>query len=1770
MSINPITFANRVNHQFLRYQMTAFPLSDDDISIQAHKLITGEEGNSPLIKGPYVSLSRAYKMGPSINDLIEQGILHPALKGIAQFPNVFKHQFEAIKAVQNGNHVIVSTGTGSGKTEAFLYPILNDCLQMRDTGDPEGIVAIVVYPMNALATDQLDRMRDMLAGTGITFGMYVGNTPATESEITNQIRPEADSREAYLAKKAEISQKKSSEIVCPFEERITEKEMALSPPRILLTNFNQLEILLTRGRDMGMFVDAPLKYLVFDEAHTYTGVKGAEVSLLIRRLRAFIGKTADEVTCIGSSATIYDPNDPDAGRNFASRFFGIDREKISLIEEEYKEQEWGKSLYSQPPLSGDGDKLLDNLLTALDEEDPDKIADVTSQITQFEFQLTENWQEELFNHFQMSKYVKLLFENLQQPTHLDEATQIMADAMGRENADLEMGKIELLSILALCGTAKKEDDSLLKPKLHFFVHGLEGAIGVLSSEDGINTAVEFYMSLDRAMKYHAEKLPDAFYPVSTCRVCGQHAFETFLDNFSIDKLEPKGGNAEGNNVYWIPGEEDEKTRIKFTNRFVIEGEDIEVDTAQRLDNLRIIMYVCSFCGTFHQYKDTKCSNPKCVRKGSLLPVSVILPNKPNSPLVSCPSCKTRVFKIAGREVEPFRRLRAVSVADVHILSQDMLNAGKGEDERLIVFSDNRQDAAFQAGWMQDHARRFRLRNLIYTYLKEQSEPVSVTDTENFLLGLYNTNRPLIQALCPEVFQSRTPEYFGRSILDTLAKYLRIQLLIEFNTPFKHSRSLETWGLVRVVYAHVNQKEKQIITWADQYGFSEDELVNGIAKLLDMWRRNARLLYDDQEPIYSHYWHPSDKEVANGFLPLMDYPPKGLKLTRTGNDRESYVIQVLSSRGITLAMGFVRKWGLTPEETKTFLEELWDWLVEKEIIKQVTLAGNRGRPLPGCSGTYQISSQSLGYVVQRERYQCNICHRYHTTDTPNHVCTAHHCQGKLKEVEISEDDYNIKTLLEPFTMVMAQEHSAQVPADYRNLIEREFKNTESGKVNTLVATPTLEMGVDIGDLDLVLLRNVPPSSSNYWQRVGRAGRRHRMAVLYTYCRNSAHDNYFFENPYRLLRSPVEPPRFNLQNRVMIQKHVNAAILSFLIKESGEMPPEFPTFIDGYLFDENGNYRHSPLDVSHYNESIQEYRSALLKNITDIFIQYWPEEAREEVSTEVLQEFSDQASAELQVVVDRLFQRMKWTLKMKSDLTSVGNTRNLEPPEKRLLKRCEDYLEGLAKHTSSSYTLTVLASNGYLPGYGTYTGSIVGFAERFKTSTGKSIVDFELSRPPSIAIREFVPGNLIYANSGKFQVSLYHLPIDHEATHGERYEISPMADVIRIAGNSEGYSDPTTVDLSAIAISDADLGYVSRISDEEPARFQLPVKIMGLRKETHRGGKSYKFGQNNDCHHLKGQDVRLINVGPTGNVKNGDFGFWVCTICGGVRSPLAVEKVIEDFKTFHRQKCGIEPEPVGFSADVTVDGFLFKKLPGLSAAVNLGEILKRAAASVIEMNMEDLQTLILPQNEDEIDLFFYDPMPGGSGLLQQILDNWSTVRAAGIEICKKCPRECEASCYKCLRSYRNIFYHELLDRKKAASILEDFESITYSHDIQENLVKERGDGQDTVLSESKLSDKLKEAGFPPPSKQVEIQISVDGFPEIKSTRPEMVYKEEKVALYVDGMSEHIHGNSQTQLKDRLITDALEEDGWTVLRIQYPELNDPTVMGIYYRQLSRALKQ
>jgi len=1790
MPINPIRFGQQVNEQFLRYQHTAFPLADPELARQARELLRGRGlTGSPLFKGPYITLSRAYAWGCDLHELAEEGKVHPALPGIAPYPQLFAHQERALEAILRGQHCLIVTGTGSGKTEAFLYPILDHCLRLRDAGAPEGVVAVLVYPMNALALDQLLRLREMLAGTGISYGMYVGTTPRDEGELTNafQLGPGA-TREQYLRERKRRA--RTGVEVLPPEERATEQAMAERPPRLLLTNYKQLELLLTRGRDLGMFMDAPLRFLVFDEAHTYSGALGSEVACLIRRLRAFCRKGVDEVVCIGTSATILDPQgEEEAGRQFMHRLFGVPPAQVAVVQEEYREEEWpADELYPPPPaVPGDPLELLDRTLQALEEEgDVEAVAEVVQRLTGRELEPSEEWPEALYELLRRSRYVQAAAAVLQRPMELEEAVQIINNRLGRvrpeSQAAREAVKAELLAYLALGAAAERRGEPLLRPTVHYFVRGLEGMVATLEpGEDSGPPKVRLYFSVEQAREAHPERERTGIYPVLVCKNCGQHYFEAQLRGFQIADGEPTGGEAEGENVIWtsVLTAEDEAVagRLLFTHRFLAEA---ELEAPSPLDSKRFPLWLCSHCGTVHRREASQCANPKCRRAEPLLPLWGIIPAHEGGQLLTCPSCGFRGKRFGDRVIEPTRPLRAVTVADVHILAQDMLNALDSERQKLLIFTDNRQDAAFQAGWMQDHARRYRLRHLIYEYIRNEGRPVSIGDIEEHLLKVFRQDKDLAISLAPEVYRERVEEAYSRSTERELRRFLRITLLRELATSFQQKDGLEVWGVIRVEYDGLDPQDPELQAWAERVGLSAEEAALGIAALLDVYRR-GRHLYDPREPIFSRQWREGDEEVLRGYLPLFDWPPKGLKLEREPGDKTSYITPLRAPRGHTLAEGLLTKWGVPQEELGKILEELWKLLTEKGVLRPVPLVNRRGRPLAGASGVHQIDSTRLGIVAQWETYRCRSCRRVHPRPTPHLVCTKHRCPGTLERVEPDPEDYNLALLQRPFVMVRPREHSAQVPGPERQAIEQEFKKPQ-GRVNTLVSTPTLELGVDIGALDMILMRNVPPQASNYWQRAGRGGRRHRMAIIYTYCRRSLHDRYFFEEPSRLLEGKIAAPRFNLRNPVLIRKHVHAVVISELLRLSRELEAQdptseelealkraltaaFPPYIHAYLFEEKRHYRSEPTDAaSPLSEQIRRHESRLLEAIRRVFAA-WPEPDAPEISSESLQQVFHEMPRQLQGVIDRLHRRMVWALQTRRQLMEVEDQGLLDEYEKTIRARCEQFLSQLAEESLETYTLNVLAAEGFLPGYILYDAGIVAFVGREFASL-RQVRSFQLSRPPALALREFIPGNRIYANGGEFRVVRYRLPVGEEHIHPESYRVDVEVGRVEEARRPpSGYDTGSNLGLQAIGVCDVELAYISRISDELQYRFQLPVTVMGYLQERHRGIEVYAVGER-EIEHRRGQEIRLVNVGPANRVRRHQLGYPVCLVCGAIRSPYASALDWDRFREIHRQRCGREPQWIGFYASSQVDGLLFRGLEDAVAAASLGEALRLGAEQVLEMEREDLQLLPLPQADGTYDLFLYDPMPGGSGLLDQLLARWRNAVQMALELLARCPMDCATSCYECLRTYRNLYLHSWLDRHRAGEVLAVYDEPL---NLERRVPPARPSvpaGRSTHPPEERLEAMLQRAGFSGFERQQSISIG----PPYRSTTPDFLFRDEKVAVYLDGLSKGLHGDPQVQRRDQVIRRQLEAQGWRVIVIGSSELEDLEAMKLHFQALAHALGQ
>lgn len=1197
MPINPLLFANKVAAEFRRYLLSAFPMTDPDLAEQAKAFLSGPTPlEMPLVKGPYVTLSESFASGDPVKDLADRGILHPVMPSLIGYPKMYKHQQQVFEAAKSGKHVLVSTGTGSGKTEAFLYPIIDELLRERDQGIKKGLSAILIYPMNALANDQLDRLREMLGGTEITFGQWIGSSPATgKSPLVD--RAESSSRNGYLAerkKRLEEARKKERAVrpLAPPEECLSEQEIREREPRILITNYRQLEILTTRVPDVALFANSPLKYMVYDEAHTYSGATGAEVACLTRRVRSLASKTPEEVICIGTSATLTDPEAEDndqAAKRFAGRFFGVDETNVELIGESYVERQWPRERYKPTAPTGDFEGRLNRILAALNEPvDKEVLKTEVQALTGQSFDPGDDWQTDLFNLLISNDYTYQCSQTLKHPQELLEAGWRVSNRVQSDRMPSGLNTVhELLSYLILSAAACKEGGSLLRPKVHFFIRGLDKMV-VAFDREAAKTNLRLFPSLVNAKEHLPDRRDDAFWSVLVCRACGQHFFEGFFKELNVasksgKKLKIEGGNAQedmfGEGVaYWSPSTKEDGTRLVMTNRLL---EELDEDTDAKKSKKYLKNYLCRQCGAIHSLPGKKCLADGCGHEDELVEV-LILEEK----LKSCPTCGNQSIQIGGNTIEPARPVKAVVVADVHILAQSMINNAPPDHQKLVVFADSRQDAAFQAGWMQDHGRRIRLRHLMYEVIKESRQELSFDQLADKLQNRFRKEKSLIEQLYPEIMEEYAESYLSRDLYTRLSKAIDYSIITEFSAGLRRREVLESMGLVRVNYQGLDASNRALISWADNYGLSPEEAVNGVSLLIDGWRR-GRMLYISRDPIYSKYHAKDDPYILAGLLPLREFRPEGLILNPRQEKRKKYWNSIKNSMKNTTPQLLLKLWSerIDNDNIDNAVEDLWNVLVETEILVETDIRSQRDKFI---DRVYQVNADKIRLSLNNERHRCKKCQRIMPRPAPNDICTRRYCKANTVHEEPDFEDYNVSIISQPFSLVSAEEHTAQVPGEVREKIEQEFKSKE-GKTNCLVATPTLELGVNIGALDMVLLRNVPPLPANYWQRAGRAGREERMAVIGTYCRPSQHDRYFFQDPLNLLTGEIEAPVFNMHNPLMIEKHVHSALLTKLqlrtmngSQDTNEtknvLNKFFPNFIRDYLLDEHNHYLLEPLKTT----------------------------------------------------------------------------------------------------------------------------------------------------------------------------------------------------------------------------------------------------------------------------------------------------------------------------------------------------------------------------------------------------------------------------------------------------------------------------------------------------------------------------------------------------------------------------------------------------------------
>lgn len=1618
--MQPIDIVERVKASYKRYIKTAFPIVDEGLREQVHDRI---DGANLLWRGPYLSLQRPYARANQTlaeqqaalglhRDLLAAGE-HVDEKGDRNAPfgewTLYTHQQESVEQILAGHNTIVSSGTGSGKTEAFFLPLLNYCLQHPGPG----VKAVILYPMNALANDQYERFARYLAGTGVTFGKYTGDTPESESDA---LQKNKEVRPGWLPEEAVW-----------YREEI---RSAKHRPNILLTNYAMLEYLLLRKLDRVLFDDR-LRFLVLDEVHTYNGARGIEVACLIRRLKEHVGKLDGKLLCVGTSATVKG-DDVEPVSRFASELFGETFEPEHVRTERYQPLAPIAEAYFPPAPEieeGDLQRLRDlsdlDLVYdfCLDYVAPEERVIAAMDAVQGAGAPGDAAAEFLGLVLQNNALFRAIEEALAGPCSLDEVTAYLQTGVRPEDARLgatpngQAGlragideaylRREVEAYLLLGAKARRNGQPLIRPKVHVFWRGLQGFYRCTNPACGL-----LYTDYaDTCEACRARCLP-----IEVCRSCGQDFYRAYPDDEAAGELEPwtsrkgkkKKKDAVGSvSIALVDEPQSDDVPVHFTYRLhdPAEAEDDEdTEHAQKVD-----ASYCPACGVLYVegVEPCDCEASKGVREDAR---QLQRPDTYLDKIHKCPACEG----VYGGGMEVVTPLRSSTMVSINILVEGLFQNLSEDQRRLIVFCDNRQDTAFQAAYLNHKHAQFTNRQLTYQVLeehqREEGRPVSFEKLQQLLYEKRQAHaiyapKPVRDDEGNLTFEIRPPQNPD----DVAQEYVDIQLalLSEIARPGARRISLEGLGMLSVVY-YDRERTLHDVAAANtalqtRWGLEGGELHDLLATLLDemRWKRafsHPRMLkpLDGERNDFGR----ADRPV--GFLQH--------RLSATGMPYRTYGF-FSRAGGETALMNYVAK-VVGKDDAPAALSDFVDFLIQEGFVIQKDI-GNERKSV----AAFMVNHDRATLTVPERTYRCNRCSNV-TTHNVRGACARWRCEGRLEPYTLeSEQNYYVDTYLhhQPIRM-LSREHSAQLTGTRRIEVERDFKQ---GKADVLVCTPTMEMGVDIGDLPSVFMRNVPPGPANYAQRSGRAGRKERIALVNVFALNRAHDTYFFDRPAEMISGAIDPPDFTIENERILRRQIHSLILE-------KLDYQFPGRL-GQLIPEDAE----TIALPELQDEVAARRDVIVEAVMKAFNKdRLQEEKREALAWltaaevgEIVATFADRLLQAFQPWIterDALFEEVLAVSVEKAKLM------RRDPKRAARLSEREQHLYRLLDQADAAYTLSYLSDKGFLPSYA------------FPSDAARLIAKGEVKQPVlrgmNMALREYAPGNTVYMDGRKYQVIGLDFHRSPVPDLDEIYKTCEECDYVTLSPSATHCAhcrrplSPQVFPVLTASSFVAERAETIGPDEEYRERAFYALKSFLLdagpdaAEETRLDGVRLRY--------LRRGDVFVVNTGLTSERESG---FYLCRQCGYWHAPTN-KKPFEEHKLLHnrREACNGNGERFHlgyrFQTDTLVFSFEGVPSPTEELFVSLKAALIEAAGEVTGAEPGEISGFTRRFEDaggERWELVLFDNVPGGAGYVRKVADRIAEVLPSARALLDGC--QCEASCYKCLRSYENQFEHGLLDKR-----------------------------------------------------------------------------------------------------------------------------------------------
>lgn len=1632
MAIHPLETTEKIRTAYINYLKTIKPFQDDELRREFAQAI---EAQDMLVKGPLLQIALPYKKESSIHQLVEEGVLSPHFKQLCSDALGFErllyaHQVKAIRKIVKGRNVVVSTGTGSGKTEAFLIPILDYLLREQDAGTLKkpGVRALLLYPMNALANDQMKRLRRVLENyPEITFGRYINieETPETKSKAEENFKVMYGDSEPFV-----LNELKSRE------------EMHAAPPHILVTNYAMLEYLLLRPTSSPLFdgeTGDHWHFIVLDEAHIYDGANATEMAMLLRRVQDRVaGNMHGKIQAIATSATLGSGKaDYPEVADFASKLFNKsfiwdesnsgsqDVVGAEMLPLDSLGHTWGSlkpNIYTNIAEIIETDSSEEIKLTLikdalLTEEIPEEII----KMADFEAINNKNFQVQtyLYNLLKGEENLRKLIITLQdKPALLHEIAQKIFQDI--DNAGEALINLVSLAVMAKTG---EEEMPLLPARYHTFARALEGAFVCLNSKAHRNGEPTLFLHRQK----YCPTCKSRIFELANCTRCGTSYIIGKPTQGSLVDEQPEKFAINLDCEYILQDSELHTTEAATkTSYFVFsENRSEEDDDEAVADSIDLSVnntneqleevFLCPSCGQFQYKKEPRL----CLCQEPLLRLYKLDLGKKKT-LRRCISCSTRsssgaVYRFITGQDAPVSVIAGSLYEEIPESKEKEVQDLPGRGRKMLNFTDSRQNAAFFAPYLERVQMRTLRRGLILKtakYMVKQYGDVRLND----LLGPLSSEAEEMGLLIDE----KTP----------IEKSIKMATwLMQDFSPLDRRISLEGLGLLS--FEPVVPSEWLVPDFLSETPLllNRQEAFNLIKFMLDTvrYRGGVNYLLPDQNIINRDEFSPRNKlfyarmydsDAGNGIFSWL--PSEGHY-----NARFDYLVRLLSLRGI-----YEREHKAVAKE---ILGELWRYLVDLES------------PWKNAISKFQLRKEGVVYHVDHSGWRikitqndlggwmiCDRCKNIYPEGVGN-VCMTYFCKGHLKPLslyknEIDANLYRREYQEEDLVPLKAMEHTAQWTPKKATEVQNDFIK---GRVNVLSCSTTFELGVDVGDLQAVLMRNVPPTNANYIQRAGRAGRRtDSAAYILTFAQRRSHDLSHFAEPERMVAGKLLPPKTPLTNEKILRRHLHSIVFADFFK--------WIAVEKNIIFKNVGEF-FNPETGLNGRELLRSYLAIKPHSLYEAIRNIIPEGMQQILGVAnwdwIQQLTNDEQNGVLDMALNNVTGELTFLHSESDRLAEEYNqTRNSR------LFAVINVVEKTINNIRSKELLGYLGSHNVLPKYGFPTDVVEMQTTHLATTKEASEVD--LSRDLRMAISEFAPGSQVVAakkiwtsaglklrpnqqwltykydickKCGKFYHSIDEVPVTcscGQPLSGGHNFIIPDAGFVASANVTNPGDEPPVRTYAY------DTHFGDYAEDLE-TKYNMPSQMEVV----------YNLGLPVSIRYSKYGWLALVN-------KGYGQGFKICTTCGygEVINIIGKPKRWSDHKNpITNRPCTGQPinRDLGHRYMTDVLEISITGIPlgqnSRNAMLSLMYALLEGSSASQGIRRSDIDGTLYYRTWGETpSIILFDAVPGGAGHVENIKDHLRDAIFEAYRKVSKCECGTDTSCYNCLRNYSNQRVHDVIQR------------------------------------------------------------------------------------------------------------------------------------------------